>query len=79
MPYITGDRRGWIDSGCLPETAGELNYAITRLVQLYLGATPNYQCFNDALGALEGCKLELYRRKVASYEEEKIKVNGDVY
>ena len=79
MPYITGDRRGWIDSGCLPETAGELNYAITRLVQLYLGARPNYQRFNDALGALEGCKLELYRRKVAPYEEEKIKVNGDVY
>jgi hypothetical protein len=79
MPYITGDRRGWIDSGCLPETAGELNYAITMLVKSYLGASPNYQRFNDALGALEGCKLELYRRKVAPYEEEKIKVNGDVY
>jgi len=31
------------------------------------------------MGALEGAKLELYRRKVAIYEEEKIKENGDVY
>jgi len=92
MPYIIGDRRGWIDSGCLPETAGELNYAITRLVQLYLGATPNYQRFDivrvylppdanclDVMGALEGCKLELYRRQISKYEDQKIVQNGDVY
>jgi len=79
MPYITGDRRGWIDSGCLPETAGELNYAITRLVQLYLGATPNYQRFNDVLGALEGAKLEMVRRRLNDYEDSKIAQNGDVW
>jgi hypothetical protein len=79
MPYITGDRRGWIDSGCLPETAGELNYAITVLVKSYLGASPNYQRFNDVMGALEGCKLELYRRQISKYEDQKAVQNGDVY
>jgi hypothetical protein len=79
MPYITGDRRGWIDSGCLPETAGELNYALTMIVKSYLGASPNYQRYNDVVGALECCKLEMVRRKLNDYENEKIKINGDVY
>ena len=79
MPYITGDRRGWIDSGCLPETAGELNYAITMLVKSYLGASPNYQRFNDVLGALEGSKLEMVRRRLNGYEDTKIAQNGDVW
>ena len=79
MPYITGDRRGWIDSGCLPETAGELNYALTMIVKSYLRASPNYQRYNDVVGALECCKLEMVRRKLNDYENEKIKANGDVY
>lgn len=33
----------------------------------------------DILGVLEGAKLELYRRKIALYEDIKIKENGDVY
>jgi len=39
----------------------------------------SYQTFNDIIGALEGAKLEFYRRVVVRYEEEKIKANGDVY
>jgi hypothetical protein len=35
--------------------------------------------YNDVIGALECCKLELYRRMVAPYENTKIKENGDVY
>jgi hypothetical protein len=34
--------------------------------------------YNDAIGALEGAKLELYRRYVSAYEDDKIKENGDV-
>jgi hypothetical protein len=56
-----------------------LNFAITRLIQVYLGDGPNYQRFNDALGAIEGAKLELYRRRVAPYEDGKVIENGDVY
>ena len=38
----------------------------------------SYQNYNDALGALEGAKLELYRQHIAKYEDVKIFQNGDV-
>lgn len=77
MPYIERAERekAWL----APRNAGELNYAITDLIQFYLGSAPNYQRYNDVLGALEGAKLELYRRRIAPYEDTKIKQNGDVY
>ncbi len=62
------------------ENAGELNYCITLLIMDYYERTGGrYQQINDVLGALEGAKLEFYRRIVASYEDKKIKENGDVY
>jgi hypothetical protein len=81
MPYIKWKRRMDILPGEMPhaETAGELNYIITWLVKDYLDDNPNYERFNSAVGVLESAKLELYRRKVAPYEDEKIKENGDVY
>jgi hypothetical protein len=79
MPYITQNRRAWIDNGAKLETAGELNYAITVLVKSYLGASPDYQRFNDVLGALEGAKLEMVRRRLNDYEDSKIAQNGDVW
>lgn len=61
------------------ENCGELNYAITILVQTYLkNKGLRYQNINDAIGALEGAKMELYRRFAADYENQKIKENGDV-
>lgn len=39
----------------------------------------NYQAINDVIGALEGCKLEFYRRLVSEYEDGKAATNGDVY
>jgi hypothetical protein len=58
---------------------GELNYLITMITHRYLNQKPeSYQMYNDAIGALEGAKLELYRRHVSTYEDEKIKENGDV-
>jgi hypothetical protein len=61
------------------KTPGELNYLITLLAHRYLNQKPeSYSMYNDAIGALEGAKLELYRRHIASYENEKIKENGDV-
>jgi len=84
MPYITQEDREemvWRS----PENAGELNYILTRIVLEYLTSNPetsykaNYQRYNDAMGALEGCKLELYRRAIAPYEDKKIQENGDVY
>lgn len=61
------------------ETAGELNYLLTMVAHRYLNQEPeSYSMYNDAIGALEGAKLELYRRHVSPYENEKIKENGDV-
>jgi hypothetical protein len=82
MPYIKQpDRIELIQiEEVEPQNAGELNYCITRLVQLYFARIGGrYQQINDVLGALEGAKLEFYRRLAAPYEDTKIKENGDVY
>jgi len=64
--------------GCC-DTAGDLNYAFTVIIQQYLkNHGLNYQHINDCVGALEGAKLELYRRVAAPYEDAKIEENGDV-
>ena len=82
MPYIKLPEKeefnaylGWIQ----PKNAGELNYCLTKLVQSFLGDNPKYDNYNSAIGALECCKLELYRRMIAPYEDKKIQENGDVY
>jgi len=84
MPYITQTQRSIFsdlpkDLGYCCDDAGELNYVFTVIVQHYLSDKGlNYQNINDCIGALESCKLELYRRIAAPYEDEKIEQNGDV-
>ena len=80
MPYVTKEIRSYIEDGFTAISPGELNYILTLAVQRYFklnGGT--YKAINDILGALEGCKLEFYRRIVIPYEDNKIKENGDVY
>ncbi len=81
MPYITQqDRQALRDQARLPESAGELNYAITTAVLAWIERQgKSYATFNAAIGALECAKLELYRRMVGPYEDTKIAANGDVY
>ena len=84
MPYIKQERRKEIDANVMMicRNAGELNYKITTLVRTFLTHTAmgeNYASYNEAIGVLECAKLELYRRKVALYEDKKIIENGDVY
>lgn len=83
MPYIHEERRRALARGQRPKNPGELNFVITTVVLDYLDPTfrrsMGYQDYNDALGALEGAKLELYRRRVAPYEDIKIEENGDLY
>lgn len=85
MPYISQDARVRLNGGAAPTSAGELNYAITRLVDAYLNHLADdagrlrYAHLNDAVGVLECAKLELYRRIAAPYEDEKISESGDVY
>ena len=84
MPYIKPERRSEIvdDNGLIDpleiRTAGELNFAITLLVDDFV-QYPSYDNFNAAVGALECAKLELYRRCIANYEDMKMHENGDVY
>ena len=83
MPYISQQDREEINQGREPESAGELNYKITTLIQSYLDRTcvkgVSYGKINEVIGALECCKLELYRRLAAPYEDKKMQENGDVY
>jgi len=57
---------------------GMLNYAFTKTM---LACYPNtsYKTINECIGLLECCKLEMYRRLAAPYEDNKVIENGDVY
>jgi len=81
MPYIPADDRQRIDEGGAPETPGELNYAISRLVDAYVARKGGvrYAHLNEVVGVLECAKLELYRRVAAPYEDLKRGETGDVY
>lgn len=81
MPYIDLNARKRIDNGGAPETTGELNYAFTRLIDDFLSYRGGirYSHLNEAIGALECAKLELYRRLAGPYEDQKLAITGDVY
>lgn len=82
MPYIPVERRTLFGAleALRPKTAGDLNYCFTVLINRFLDNSGfNYAAINEAVGALECCKLEFYRRRPADYEDTKIKDNGDVY
>ena len=80
MPYIKQERRDLIDLGLIPETAGELNFVNTSLIVAYQRKKGlSYRTINDIVGALEGAKLEYYRRIAVPYENGKMLDNGDVY
>ena len=80
MPYLNTKDRWAMDQGEPCDTPGELNYKFTRLCQQYIkDKGEKYQYYNDIIGALEACKLELYRRAVSTYEDTKVNENGDVF
>lgn len=81
MPYVKSEDRSRLDKGDAPKEAGELNYAITKLIDEYLKYKGGirYSHLNEIVGVLECAKLELYRRIAAPYEDKKIDENGDVY
>jgi len=82
MPYIKQRDRIELDEEMRDiATAGELNYAITRLCIDYIDrhGTISYDTINTVIGVLECAKQEFYRRVATPYEEKKIEENGDVY
>lgn len=91
MPYIEQIQRDIIDEDIselidsmktIPSfndsKAGILNYIVTCLCAESIG-TPKYSKINEIIGMLECCKLELYRRVAAGYEDKKSLENGDAY
>ncbi len=82
VPYITPERRDQLskDENVAAENPGELNYVFTEVALDYLRRRgTSYQTINDIIGALEGAKLEFYRRVAAPYEFKKMTENGDVF
>ena len=84
MPYLKPEQKERIRNQLhLPPIAepGELNFLICEVVKHFLAnhIQPRYADYNDVLGALEGAKLEVYRRLIAVYEDGKIAENGDVF
>lgn len=84
MPYIKPEDRGKFNEeavklGTLAECAGDLNYAITVIAHTYLKKKSiRYANINEVIGALECCKIELYRAIAANYEDDKVIENGSV-
>jgi hypothetical protein len=92
MPYITQDKRDVLDPAInqlhkalvdleldhdTNNTQGNMNYAVTRLLMMVYGGV-NYQNINDAVGVLDCCKMEFYRKIAAPYEDQKCFENGSV-
>jgi hypothetical protein len=79
MPYIEAWRRV-PETISQPETASELNYLLTWIVDdMLVRRGVSYTNINAIVGVLECVKLELYRRVAAPYEDQKRVENGDVY
>lgn len=87
MPYLTPQAKTGLDpdieilsSKIL--TGGSLNYAITRLVILYVkraGSLSYTILAEHGLAHLSAATYEFYRRALAPYEDKKAIENGDVY
>jgi len=80
MPYVKKNQRDKLRTMATPTCAGDLNFKFTTQAIVYLENNGlSYHTINDVLGALEGAKLEFYRRVAIPYENSKIQENGDVY
>lgn len=86
MPYIVAARRESFQDflekvkSLRIDSAGELNYLLTMLGQIYLAQHGiSYRIFNEIVGALECSKIEAYRRQIANLEDLKKQENGDVF
>lgn len=86
MPYIKQEKRKNFDRAIKElvqelekdkdNVEGNLNYVFSKII--WKLNPKDYKEMNGIIGALESCKLEFYRAKVAEYEDKKIKENGGV-
>lgn len=83
LEYPLGVLSGHLESMLIDkkeDRAGILNYVITSLIDSVYGPLKDakYKDYNEAIGMLECCKLEFYRRGVAPYEDLKERENGSI-
>jgi hypothetical protein len=83
MPYIDIKTRNQVDKSInfyniLIESSGVLCYIIYQFMLLYMKLHgKSFRTISEINGAIECAKMEFYRKEVAPYEDEKIKLNGD--
>lgn len=91
MPYLIDELKSEIDERGGRDTAshlasledrhfiGALNYLVFKVVRRRIASKgKSYFLFAAIVGTLLCCVLEIYRRLIAPYEDEKIQENGDV-
>jgi len=86
MPYIQPARREDFQDfiqkteGLRIDTAGELNFLITKLMLIYLVQHgENYRILNEIVGAASCAQMEFYRRQIIPFEDAKRQENGEVF
>ncbi len=93
MPYIRQDKRDefdvelddfiiqFLETSDSDSIAGRLNYAISSIMGAIINNDEriSYSRINELIGVLDCAKMELYRRIAAPYEDDKSRINGDVY
>lgn len=82
MPYIKQEDRKVMDMivkiMCEADIRanGDLNYILFAFCKRH--ADLNYNSLKNYIGELRQCATEIERRILAPYEDEKLKINGDV-
>lgn len=80
MPYIPPAIRKFLQTGVLPANVGELTWAISVLVDKYVGQEGvSYAVITEVRGALHGVLTEFDRKIAFPYEDRKCEENGEVF
>ena len=82
MPYISRTRRSLYDNYEMhpPDTAGDLNYVVSRLIARYTEYRGlSYTTITEVRGALMGAMHEYDRLIADPYEDQKMTDNGSVW
>lgn len=85
MPHIQEAQKPQIDIRVetlsrYVETKGQLNYAISKLLEAYvLRKGVNYDTLDEARAQAHGAAVEFERLILGPYEDKKIEENGNAY
>ena len=92
IPYIPKNQREELDSEIsnlasrvrltfdISIQPGVVNYTLTRLLsEIFKNIPENYAKYEKMVGLLELIKMELMRKKIFVYEDQKCKQNGEVF